>query len=259
MPPDAMSDALLTFAIAVTWATRNRVWVSHHIMTKTEKKFVKIEKGEKVEILEIEPFQHNSPEYKCCFHKVHFKRAAAGIAILTIILALFSITISAIAKFWWTIIPAVIALVLACLILYAHKSEKQTFYLPYVVFNMVLIVSAICFVILGIVLIIFVPKWSQNFVQNVEGVRFSDSQQKIDATRVFMAVSLAILLAFIAIGTWFVYVVYKAFMYMRDMHLARHPYKFLYTNGIKNGLENTSSRPTSPRIGHANAGFKEKY
>ena len=51
------------------------------------------------------------------------------------------------------------------------------------------------------------------------------------------------------------WVVYKAFMYMRDMHLARHPYKFLYTNGIKDGLEHTQNSGMS---GHTN-GHVVKY
>uniref|UniRef100_A0AC35GFI7 Uncharacterized protein n=1 Tax=Panagrolaimus sp. PS1159 TaxID=55785 RepID=A0AC35GFI7_9BILA len=228
-------------------------------MTKTERQFVKVEKGEKVEIIAIEPFQHNSPEYKCCCNAIHFKMGAAIIGILTIIAALITITLSAIWNYWWPIIPAIIFLGLAILILYAHKSEKQNFYLPYSIVTGILILTAFLFVILSIVLIIFIPSWSQDFVQNVRSRQFDDEQQKHDATRVFYTWLIIALLIFILIGAWFVWVVYKAFMYMRDMHLARHPYKFLYTNGIKDGLEHTQNSGMSGRQHHATNGNVEKY
>ena len=100
-------------------------------MTKTERQFVKVEKGEKVEIIAIEPFQHNSPEYKCCCNAIHFKKGALIIGVITILLCLIAITLSAIYNYWWTVIPAIIFLILGVLVLYAHKSEKQNFYLPY--------------------------------------------------------------------------------------------------------------------------------
>uniref|UniRef100_A0AC34PYZ7 MFS transporter n=1 Tax=Panagrolaimus sp. JU765 TaxID=591449 RepID=A0AC34PYZ7_9BILA len=219
-------------------------------MTVIEKKFSEVINGEHVDIMEIEPFHRNAPEYRCCCHQIHYTKGSFYIALLTIIISAIGITLSAQWNYWLFFIPFVLFIILAIFVIIAYKTEKRILYLPYIIIMGILIIAAFMFAILGIVSIIFVPEWTQDFAQNVESKVYLDKQQKIDESRIFYTIATVSLLVFIAIASWFTFVIYKAYNFMKELHIARNPKRFMMELKTHHGIDEIEETPKLARHSH---------
>ncbi|KAE9550757.1 hypothetical protein FO519_006031 [Halicephalobus sp. NKZ332] len=134
-------------------------------MTVIEKKFSRVVNGEHVDVMEIEPFQRNAPEYKCCCQKIHYTKGAFLVALLTILISVIGI---------------------------------------------------------------------------------------IANSRIFYAIGIVVLLVFIVIGSWFTWVIYKAYNFLRDMHIARNPNRYFLELKTHHGIDEIQKTPKLPRAADVN-------
>ncbi|CAI2355867.1 unnamed protein product [Caenorhabditis sp. 36 PRJEB53466] len=183
-----------------------------------------------------EPFRHTDPKYKCLCNKMHVKQGCkcilaflVAVVIIGILLLFLNWNIGT----WTTVILHFILLlgVIACAaaLFLAMKSEKEKLLLP---------VAGIAAFGALISLIFFIfTIWSlidpsgvtgqlvNNFVvsQNSSLTEDQGLEENREEIQAVSAVSVVLSLVGIAASIWVAFVVYKYYMYLKDMKFARVP------------------------------------
>uniref|UniRef100_A0A1I7Z2L6 MARVEL domain-containing protein n=1 Tax=Steinernema glaseri TaxID=37863 RepID=A0A1I7Z2L6_9BILA len=183
----------------------------------------------KTQSFEVTPFQHNDPKYKCLCGTVHITMAAILIAVATIIVGIVAIVLAIVDDrpfYTWIPVAVVVLLMLvtSSLVLYAIKTEKEVFFLPYVGLMALSVLLSLGVAVLGIWSLVSPKSSVADFLVNpISNPR--SNKEVIGKASVFLA--LAVLFLFCSI--WFAFIMYRCFLYQKDVKIARHPHIAHYT------------------------------
>uniref|UniRef100_A0A914X966 Lysosomal-associated transmembrane protein 4B n=1 Tax=Plectus sambesii TaxID=2011161 RepID=A0A914X966_9BILA len=162
-------------------------------------------------------FNENSPRYMCCCSSIHVKTGTLIIAVLAVIVLVMDfVTVVAAWGSNTTDLPysigslVIFGAAIAC-VFYALRAQRAAFLLPY----MTLLVLGICFSAGVIILCIFALGGAE-FPQPILRQLLEDddtTSSDVKMTPSILMVSYAI---FISFSLWFLWVVYKCFVFFRD-------------------------------------------
>ncbi|TKR81825.1 hypothetical protein L596_015638 [Steinernema carpocapsae] len=175
------------------------------------------------------PFQHNDQKYKCLCGQMHITMAAILIAAATILVGIVALVL-AIADdrpfYSWIPVAVVVLIMIVCsfLVLYALKSEKEIFFLPYIGLMVLSILLSVGVAVLGIWSLVSPRSGVADFLTNPVQNPRSDSEVISKAS-----VLLALAVLFLFCSIWFAFIMYRCFLYQKDVKIARHPHIAHYT------------------------------
>ncbi|KAK0405967.1 hypothetical protein QR680_018286 [Steinernema hermaphroditum] len=183
----------------------------------------------KTQSFEVTPFQHNDPKYKCLCGTMHIMMAAILIAAATIIVGIVAMVLAIVDNrpfYTWIPVAIVVLLMLATsfLVLYAQKSEKEVFFLPYIGLMVLSGIISVGIAILGIWSLVSPNSGVADFLTNPVQNPRSNSEV---ISRASVLLALAVLFLFCSI--WFAFIMYRCFLYQKDVKIARHPHIAHYT------------------------------
>uniref|UniRef100_A0A7E4VPF0 MARVEL domain-containing protein n=1 Tax=Panagrellus redivivus TaxID=6233 RepID=A0A7E4VPF0_PANRE len=194
------------------------------------------------------PFEHYAPEYRCCCGAVHVKQGVQIIGVIQFILAIFSfialLFASEFDQLWGTLEVASLIieiLVLLCLF-YAIKKEKHMLLLPYVVYELIWVLTSIIIALLGVYAFIK-PDSSVGHIirgQLVEVTRLDQFEEEhreqngehLQTAMNTSAIQLSALLTTfsflisLVVSAWWLLVVYKCYIYLKNLAAAREETDF---------------------------------
>ncbi|CAI4226966.1 unnamed protein product [Auanema sp. JU1783] len=187
-----------------------------------------------------EPFRHTDPKYKCLCGLSHVKKgtmyiAAACATIVSIFL--IGILLDFEDQTWTCIIASslVFAVTIAAvfLIFLAKKKENEKFLLPFLALMVLYMVVAVAVVICGIWSLIDPESgpFKGTILHPTNGTLAGDADESLShhtgqtVTSAFFIVASLII---VALAIWFIFVVYKYYIYIKDMKNARNPQNVVY-------------------------------
>ncbi|CAA93649.1 MARVEL domain-containing protein [Caenorhabditis elegans] len=183
-----------------------------------------------------EPFRHTDPKYKCLCNKMHVKQGCkcilAFLVIVVIIAALLLILNWNIGTWTTLIIHAILLLgVIACAgaLFLAMKTEKENLLLPVAGIAVLGAIVSIVFLVFTIWSLIepsgVTGQLVNNFVvsQNASMTDDQGLEENREDIQTVSAISVVLSLAGLAASLWVAFVVYKYYMYLKDMKFARVP------------------------------------
>ncbi|KAI1702855.1 hypothetical protein Ddc_16819 [Ditylenchus destructor] len=145
---------------------------------------------------------------------IHVERAALWIALFTIVLDAFIIVLSLFFGKWGIGVIAFLFLLINCCLLAAKRQRHRFWYWPYLVTNAIGLLLTTATIILLIYNLIELPDWWMNFV-DPEPVRRFRSPESTDKVVWTTAVLLAFFVLYGLLYSFFQYVVWKAFNFMK--------------------------------------------
>uniref|UniRef100_A0A914X474 Lysosomal-associated transmembrane protein 4B n=1 Tax=Plectus sambesii TaxID=2011161 RepID=A0A914X474_9BILA len=160
-------------------------------------------------------FNENSPRYMCCCNSIHVKTGTLIIAVLAVIGLLLNFVYYAVVRSHSINLASSIGslviggAVVAC-VFYALRTQRAAFLLPYMILQVVGI-----FFIFGLIILCIFALAGAEFPQTV--LRQALGEDKISPDIKMISIILIVSFAInIALALWFLWVVYKCFVFFRD-------------------------------------------
>uniref|UniRef100_A0A915DPR5 Uncharacterized protein n=1 Tax=Ditylenchus dipsaci TaxID=166011 RepID=A0A915DPR5_9BILA len=156
---------------------------------------------------------YDDSRYRCCYN-MHVEKAAYAIAFIG---AVFS----GIAASYYFLEGNT-----------AYAQGKPTFYLPFLILNMLTLLSLIFLVVFLIAMFVIMPTaykdgWAKVF--HDEGIKFHSEQELLDRIRKTLGVTIAVTTIYTALVAYFYSIIYRAYKFMREqiahgVPISKHKY-----------------------------------
>jgi hypothetical protein len=113
-----------------------------------------------------EPFYHSNPKYICACG-IHVKKGvlymAGALIVAAILLIIFSLSM---AIYSWSIV-GIVLIFLCALVIYANRTERENFYLPFLLFAVLFALTTAAFATFLIIMLLQTPHFWQNYASFV--------------------------------------------------------------------------------------------
>jgi hypothetical protein len=169
-----------------------------------------------------EPFYHSNPKYICACG-IHVKKGvlymAGALIVAAILLIIFSLSM---AIYSWSIV-GIVLIFLCALVIYANRTERENFYLPFLLFAVLFALTTAAFATFLIIMLLQTPHFWQNYASFVF-THTHDAKNEGEG-RIVSAILLAVTLILMGLAVWCSMITLRAFHYFKAKYIARHPSK----------------------------------
>jgi hypothetical protein len=177
------------------------------------------------------PFEHYASQYRCCCNSVHVKQGTQIIAVIQTICAIFGLIVFVFSHkldaVWGLLeIASILGEIIVLTILFLGiKKENPHFLLPYLVYESLMILVSIGFIASGIFAFVDPQgRIGHVYTQVIDISIETNPEYKLNeetAVKLIAAFTIVMFAIATCVYIWFIHVVYKYYLYLRDLNQAR--------------------------------------